>query len=66
MDTFTKGIQECMKINMEIPRPATLTNLWVRKTRMVSEIFYYAKIAELESSEQVFSAFFMQISLTRA
>ena len=61
MDTFTKGIQECMKINMEMPRPATLTNLWVRETRAGSKMFYNAKIAELESPEQAFSAFFVQI-----
>ena len=64
VDTFTNSIQECIKINMEMPRPATLTNFWVRKTRVGSKMFYNDKIAELESSEQAFSAFFMQISLT--
>ena len=44
-----------------MPRPATLTNLWVRKTRAGSKMFFNAKIAELESPEQAFSAFFMQI-----
>ena len=61
MDTFTKGIQECMKINMEIPRPATLTNFWVRKTRVGFKMIYNAIIAELESPEQACLAFLMQI-----
>ena len=63
MDTFTKGIQECMKINMEMPRPATLTNFWVSKTRVGSKMIYNAKIAELESPEPAFAAFFMQSSV---
>ena len=40
-----------------------LTIFWVRKTRMGSKMFYNAKIAELESSEQAFLAIFMQISI---
>ena len=41
----------------------TLTNFLVRKTTVGSKTFYGAKIAELESPEQAFSAFFMQLSV---
>ena len=36
-------------------------NFWVRKTMVGSEMFCDAKIAELKSPEQAFSAFSMQI-----
>ena len=51
MDTLTNGMQECMKINVEMPRLGTMTNFWVRKTRVGSKMFYDAKFAELESPE---------------
>ena len=50
-DTLTYSFQECMKISVEMPSPATLTNFWVKKTMVRTKIFYNANIAELESPE---------------
>ena len=62
MDALTNSLRECMKIDVEA-QTGILTNFWVWKTMVGSKMFYDAKIAELESPERAFSAFFMQLSV---
>ena len=59
--TNSNSIQEYMKIDLELVRQAISNNFWARKTMVGSEMFCDAKIAELKSPEQAFSAFSMQI-----
>ena len=54
---IANSIQEGMKIDLEMSRQATLTNVWVRKTMAGFKMFYDVKIAHLQSPERAFSAF---------